>query len=176
MLEEWLSIAKAEGLVQPTVYQSQYNLLCRAYESELFPLLRKNNMRFTAFSPLAGGFLLGNFTSSGVQSGSRFANAEGPFRKWYDKPSMHAAVTRLREIAEKEGVGMDELALRWVVHHSILGEEDAVILGASRVEQIEKNAAQIEKGPLDDALVRELDALWDGVKHDGIGIVDRFVR
>lgn len=69
MLRQWLSVAEKEGLVKPTVYEGQYNLVCRALESELFPLLRATDIAFSAYSPLAGGFRLGNFTAEGVQGG-----------------------------------------------------------------------------------------------------------
>ena len=171
MLKSWLEIAESKGYVKPTVYQGQYNLLCRGYETTLFPLLREYNIHFNAFSPLAGGFLLGNFTAEGVQGGSRFSLGT-PFNGWYDKPSMHEAIKRLKEISEREGVGMDELALRWVVHHSVLGEKDSIILGASKVQQVGKNVGQIRKGSLDGEVVRELDALWELVKEDGVSIVE----
>ena len=170
MIEEWLALAEKENLVKPSVYQGQYNLLCRAYETKLFPILRKHNISFVGFSPLAGGFLLGNFTAEGVQSGSRFA-VQSPFTGWYDKPAMHEAVKRLRAIAEKTGMGMDELSLRWLAHHSILQDQDGIILGASKVGQISKNVAQIRNGPLDDGVAKELSALWEDLKDDGMDII-----
>ena len=169
MVEEWLTIAEKESYVKPSVYQGQYNLLCRASESTLFPLLHKHNIYFNAYSPLAGGFLLGNFTADGHQDGKRFAQ-DGPFTKWYDKPSMHEAIKHLGSIAEKTGIGMDELSLRWLVYHSILEDEDCVILGASRPSQIERNTSQIKNGPLDEAVAKELSDLWEGVKDDGMAI------
>lgn len=158
MLGEWLDTADKEGLVKPTVYQGQYNLVCRALETELFPLLRKHNIAFDAYSPLAGGFLLGNFTEEGVQGGSRFS-AKTPFKIWYDQPALHEAIKQLRALSEKTGIGMDELSMRWVVHNSQLQAGDAIILGASKVQQLEKNVAQIRKGPLQDDIVKDLEAL-----------------
>lgn len=172
MIEEWLDIAEQHYYVKPTVYEGQYNLLCRGYETTLFPLLRKQGMVFRGFSPLAGGFLLGNFTADGVQSGSRFSNDQSPFMKWYNKPSMHEAIKHLKDIGQRSGVGMDELGLRWLVYHSVLSDNDAVILGASKVHQIKRNTAQIQKGPLDGAVVKELDGLWDAVKADGMYMVE----
>lgn len=172
MLEEWLEVAETNNWVKPSVYQGQYNLLCRTYETTLFPLLRKHNIHFTGFSPLAGGFLLGNFTENGVQGGSRFSNEAAPFFKWYNKPSMHEAIKRLRRISEKTGLGMDELSLRWVVYHSILNNDDCVILGASKVQQIGKNMAQIKKGELEEDVAKELSDLWEGVKGDAMDIVE----
>lgn len=175
MIEEWMSIAEKEGLVKPSVYQGQYNLLCRAYEDTLLPVLRKYNMSFTGFSPLAGGFLLGNFTAEGVQGGSRFAS-HTPFTDWYDKPSMHEAIKQLKAISEKTRLGKDELSLRWLAHHSILSEQDGIILGASKVPQISKNVAQIKNGPLDPEVAEELSALWESVKKDSTSIFTHFWR
>ena len=173
MVEEWLSIAEQEGLVRPSVYQGQYNLLCRGYEDSLFPLLRKHKIAFNAYSPLAGGFLLGNFTADGVQGGSRFAHpAAAIFKNWYDKPSMHEAIKKLRAISEKTGLGMDELSLRWLAHHSTLQDQDGIILGGSKTSQISGNVTQIKHGQLDESVAKELSELWESVKEDGMRIIE----
>jgi aflatoxin B1 aldehyde reductase len=100
MLSEWLSIAEAEGYVKPSVYQGQYNLLCRGYEDSLFPLLHKHNMVFHAFSPLAHGFLLGGYTSDASDGGKAGLRefAAPNFRDWYDRPSMHEVRTTGRKV------------------------------------------------------------------------------
>lgn len=173
MLSEWLDIASRENLVKPTVYQGQYNLACRALENDLFPLLHSHNIAFNAYSPLAGGFLLGHFTAEGVQGGTRFS-LRTPYNGWYDKPALHEAITELRALSERTGIGMDELSLRWVVYHSALREGDAIIAGASRVEQLERNMMQIRKGPLDEGMVGELEALSGKTKEASRSIVEYF--
>ena len=90
------------------------------------------------------------------------------FRHWYDKPGMHAGIERLQSICKDNKVGMDEAAMRWLVYHSVLGGQDAVILGASKVAQIEGNSRDLKKGPLPGELVKELDALWEVVKEDAL--------
>jgi len=50
-------ICKANGYVLPTVYQGNYSPVARKQETILFPTLRKLNMSFYAYSPIAGGFL-----------------------------------------------------------------------------------------------------------------------
>lgn len=175
MIQEWLDVAEKHGYVKPTVYQGQYNLLCRGYETTNIPLLRKHNMVINAFSPLAGGFLLGHLTEDGLQAGSRFnagaSGAGGAYLNFYDHPSMHEAIKRLRSISKSSGIGLDELSLRWLVYHSALGDQDGVILGGSKLQHFENNMAQIRKGPLDDAVVQQLDALWDVCKEDGVKLV-----
>ncbi|ORX98951.1 NADP-dependent oxidoreductase domain-containing protein [Clohesyomyces aquaticus] len=59
MLEEWLRIDDEKGYIKPSVYQGQYNLRRREYETLIFPILRQHDMSFVGFSPLAGGYLTG---------------------------------------------------------------------------------------------------------------------
>ncbi|OCL07650.1 Aldo/keto reductase [Glonium stellatum] len=61
-MREFLSVCSARGYVKPSIYQGQYNALFRSCEKDLFPLLREHNIKFYAYSPLAGGFLTGKLT------------------------------------------------------------------------------------------------------------------
>lgn len=72
---------------------------------------------------------------------------------------MHEAFDKLEQISTETGLGTDELSLRWMMHHSQLNDGDAVILGASKVEQIEKSVQLLHKGPLEDHIVAQLNAL-----------------
>ena len=173
MLEQWLDISAKESYVKPSVFQGQYNLLCRGYETTLFPLLRKHSIQFNAYSPLAGGFVLGNFTPEGIQGGERFAKPS-PFTFWYDKPGMHEAIRQLRKISSDEGIDMDELNVRWLFHSSILNDEDGVILGWSKSQQLSKNVGQIKKGPLSESVVKQMNELWGLCKDDGNRIIAGF--
>lgn len=46
------------------MYQGLYNLVCRAGEAELFPVLRKHGISFYAYSPLGGSFLSGDISKN----------------------------------------------------------------------------------------------------------------
>ena len=166
MLQEWLDVAEAKGYVKPTVYQGHYNLLVRQYESSLFPLLRKHGIVFNGYSPLGGGFLLGHYTKDGVQAGSRFKGDNSLYVSFYDSPPLHDFITRLKAISEKSGLRLDELSLRWERYHSGLSDRDAIIVGASKIAQIEKNMAVLNAGPLDDGVAKELSALYD--EHEDV--------
>lgn len=93
-------------------------------------------------------------------------------KAWYDHGSMHEAVRRERDICEKAGLDLDEAVLRWLVWHSALGDGDGVILGASRAEQVRSAAEKIKKGPLEGWVADDLSALWEGVKDEGLKIVE----
>ncbi|RYP17319.1 hypothetical protein DL765_004610 [Monosporascus sp. GIB2] len=175
-LEEWLEVADERGYVKPSVYQGQYNLLCRTYETTLFPLLRKNHIPFYAFGPLAGGFLTGKLTfSTGPYDlkGTRFEESDGNVfgmagRYWYDKPTFHEAVRRLSEASKASGVEMIDAAVRWLLYHSSLDgtNGDTVIIGPRSAEQLDKYATALKAGPLNEKLVEVLNALFEIVKED----------
>jgi aryl-alcohol dehydrogenase-like predicted oxidoreductase len=50
-----------------------------------------------------------------------------------------------------------ELSLRWVLQQP---GADGVILGASRMEQLEENLRVVEAPPLDPATLEACDAVW----------------
>jgi aflatoxin B1 aldehyde reductase len=179
MLQEWINIANEKGYIKPTVFQGQYNLLCRGYETELFPLLRKHGISFHAFAVLAGGMLTGKVTfSKGPDDlkGTRFevseTNVIGSFgRKWYDKPCFHDAIRQMAGLCDAYGVKMADAALRWAMHHSVLAGGDAIIIGPRNEEQLDQNITALRGGPLPEELVDRLNGLWDGVKDEALDML-----
>lgn len=78
------------------------------------------------------------------------------------------ALNTWHEIAKAEGVSGAELAFRWTAHNSILdaGKGDAVIIGASSLEQARATVAAIRRGPLSAAAQEKIQGVWESVKHD----------
>ncbi|KAI8960021.1 Aldo/keto reductase [Daldinia sp. FL1419] len=174
MPKSFVEICEKEGYVKPSVYQGQYNLICRGPEKDLFPFLRKHNMTFNAYSPLGGGFLTGKLTQGNAE-GTRLRSAYGAhFARWYDKPEFHDAVRRLLEAIEPLGIKPSEAALRWIAYHSDLGEKDGIILGATKVEQLQQNLEDINKGPLPKEIVDVIAAIGETI--DALGGGDFEVR
>lgn len=58
-----------------------------------------------------------------------------------------------------------EVALRWIAHHSALGPQDGIILGASKVEQIQETVTTISKGPLHAEVLETVEDLWITVQR-----------
>ena len=50
-----------------------------------------------------------------------------------------------RGFVQPYAMSLSEVCLRWLVHHSALGSGDAVILGAKRMNQLEKNVVDCRK-------------------------------
>jgi aflatoxin B1 aldehyde reductase len=81
----------------------------------------------------------------------------------YVKPEIVSGLKTLYEKCQDAGTTVQGAALRWLVYHSALGDEDGVILGASKIEQIDDSAAEIAKGPLK-GLEKAFEELWENVK------------
>jgi len=168
---EIVGICKTNGYIQPTVYQGIYNAIHRTIEPELIPCLRKFGLSFYAFNPLGGGFFTGRYTSldDKTEAGSRFDPEKGQgrnYRKRYWNEHYFNALSKISAVAEKHGLTLAEVAIRWISHHSQLKKEygDAVLIGASSLNHIEQNLIDFEKGPLPEEVVKVLDEAWQSVK------------
>ncbi|OQO12643.1 hypothetical protein B0A48_02105 [Cryoendolithus antarcticus] len=159
-VEEIQSLCAKHDFVRPTVYQGGYNAIGRAAETELFPTLRKYGMVFYAFSPLAGGY----FSRTAEQlrtppAGSRMDQMK-QFSSMYVNDLSLELHDKLSVTCAKEGLTLKEATLRWLMHHSALGRDDGVILGASSLEQMEENLRACEGGPLGEELVELYEEVW----------------
>ncbi|CAL1697781.1 unnamed protein product [Somion occarium] len=168
---EIVGICKANGYIQPTVYQGIYNAVHRNVEPELFPCLRKFGISFYEFNPLGGGLFTGRYSSldDKVEPGSRFdpeKNQGKNYRQRYWNEHYFKALALIQAVADKNSLTPAEIALRWISHHSLLKREfgDAIIIGASSLEHIEQNLVDLEKGPLPEEVLKVLDDAWDSVK------------
>ncbi len=159
---------ESHGCPKPSVYQGMYNALCRNVDPELFPAIRSLGMRFYAFNPLAGGMLTGkhhNFEDA--PEPGRFARLKS-YRDRYWKHSYFDAVEEIKQACDKEGIVMVEAAYRWLINHSCMdaSKGDGILLGASRLEQMEQNMQTVEKGPLPESIVAAMDEAWEVAKPD----------
>ncbi|CBQ68145.1 related to aflatoxin aldehyde reductase [Sporisorium reilianum SRZ2] len=168
-VQQIIDITSARNWVKPSVYQGVYNAITRSAD-DLFPTLRRNHIAFYAFNPLGGGLFVGHHSAdSKPEEGSRFdpQRAQGQmYRKRYWNDHYFDALDLIRASAEKHGLTMAEIALRWMMHHSQLKSElgDAVIIGASSKNHIDANLVDFEKGPLPKEVVDKVDEAWQIVK------------
>ncbi|KAK9243146.1 NADP-dependent oxidoreductase domain-containing protein [Lipomyces tetrasporus] len=171
-VQEVYDIMAAKGHVLPTVYQGNYNAVARSYESELFPLLHKLGIKFYAYSPIAGGFLVKSSEAlrTGIQGGRW--DKDSPIGEMYlglySRPKLLAALDKWELIATEAGVTKAALAYRWVVFSSALDPkyDDGVIIGATKVEQLQESLKALEDGPLPDSIVAKIDKLWEDIKDE----------
>jgi aryl-alcohol dehydrogenase-like predicted oxidoreductase len=120
----WLSDVRR--LVRFGWVQNSYSLLDRTPERELFPLCGETGVGFTAFSPIAGGWLSGKYRSAGAYpEGSRMTLRPEPYLH-LEAERVFRGLSAFAEEAGARGVDMTALAIAWVLHHPRV---DAAIVG-----------------------------------------------
>lgn len=65
------------------------------------------------------------------------------------------------ELVKPFRMDMIEVAVRWIVYHSMLGLGDNIILGASKAHYLAANVGAIQTGPLPDYLVAHINKICD---------------
>lgn len=83
----------------------------------------------------------------------------------YGAPDLHETVKKFDAAAKAHGVTPMEVAIRWLAHHSALGDNDRILLGASKTAQIVETVAMIKRGPLPDEMLALCQPVWDSVKE-----------
>ena len=161
-ITEAYEFAEKNHLSPPTMEQPQYNLLDRKrFEIEYKPIFEKYGMGTTTWSPLASGSLTGKYLE-GIPEGSR-ASLEG--YEWLKNSMVDSErgkdrmkkVASLVPIANEMGVNLSNLAIAWC----LLNENvSTVILGASKIEQLEENLKSTEVLSLfDEGILNKLSAI-----------------
>ena len=137
--------AERLGLEGPTMEQPQYNLFHRRrMEEEYAPVFGEYGLGTTIWSPLASGILSGKY-ADGIPDDSRF-NVEGYewLREMIESERGRARIQAASEVAAiARGIDATpaQLALAWCLAKPNVS---TVILGASRVEQLEENLGALE--------------------------------
>jgi aryl-alcohol dehydrogenase-like predicted oxidoreductase len=151
--------AGAGAALEPFVSsQPEYSMLHRQPEREVIPLCAANGIGQIVWSPLGQGVLTGKYRPGAPPPADSRAASESMGQMMGDlrRDDVLAAVERLRPIAAESGLSMAQLALAWVLREPNVS---SAIIGATRPEQIDENAAAsgvaLEAGVLaaiDDAL------------------------
>jgi aryl-alcohol dehydrogenase-like predicted oxidoreductase len=130
-VQEVMRLAPA-GLAERFSYvQNEFNLLATADAEALIPYCAGHGLRYTAFSPLAGGFLTGKYRlDEEPPSGSRLAHAP-QVCAGYSTEDAFAAIEQLRRSAEAQGRTMAEAALHFVLDTPGVG---GLIIAPRRIE------------------------------------------
>jgi 1-deoxyxylulose-5-phosphate synthase len=146
--------------------QPQYSMIWRGPEEDVIPVCAANGISQIVWSPLAQGVLTGKYKPGAEAPADSRASSKqmGTFMDRARDQALLERVQQLQPIAERLGLSMAQLALAWVLREPNVA---SAIIGASRPEQVEDNAAAsgIE---LDDETLREIDAILEGsVAYEG---------
>ncbi|KAI1082095.1 Aldo/keto reductase [Whalleya microplaca] len=144
---EATQIAERYNLIAPVVEQPQYNAFHRQrLEVEYAPLYEQFKYGTTVWSPLASGLLTGKY-NNGIPKGSRLDKHGGLFDdtvKSLQSEEGKAKIEKVKKltvIAGRLGATTASLALAWVLKNPNVS---TVLLGATKIEQIEDNVKAVK--------------------------------
>ena len=168
-VEEILWICEKRGYHPYFISQPMYNLIARGIEDEYLPFCRRFGVAVVPYNPLAGGLLTGKHSrATGPAAGTRF-DGNKMYQDRYWLADDFAAVEELRAIAAEAGKTLVELAFQWLLSQPAV---DSIILGASRLEQLQENLKAADGPRLDQSVLDRCDAVWKRLR----GITPKYNR
>lgn len=143
------------------IHQPSYSILNRWIEHDgLKDYAYKTGIGLIAFSPLAQGMLTDRYLG-GIPNDSRAGRGVSPFltRSGISSQQLET-ISRLNDIASKRGQTLAQMALSWVLRDNGVA---SVLIGASKVSQLEDNILCIKNSEFTAEELKEIDAAVEGV-------------
>jgi aryl-alcohol dehydrogenase-like predicted oxidoreductase len=155
------TMADLRGWERPAALQLEYSLVSRSLEREHMPMAQELGISITPWSPLGSGFLSGKFRRvDGKITGSgrvlEMKDSGNPTLEKFAKREQNWKILEtLLHVANSLGKTPAEIALAWVMSRPCV---TSTLIGATRVEQLEKNLAAASLNLPQDALTVLTDA------------------
>ncbi len=122
------------------IHQPSYNMLNRWIETDgLLDVAQEEGFGVIGFTALAQGLLTGRYLD-GVPQDSRAAAGTSFDPAWLTDDMRHR-LRALNDIAARRGQSLAQMALAWALRDPRV---TSLVMGASRVEQLEQNVAALE--------------------------------
>ncbi|SDJ53243.1 L-glyceraldehyde 3-phosphate reductase [Billgrantia gudaonensis] len=167
---EIVALLREQG-VRCLIHQPAYNLFNRWVEEALLDTLDAEGMGCIAFTPLAQGLLTDKYLD-GVPDAARINQpGGGSLRPEHLSEENLARVRALNAIAERRGQTLAQMALAWLLRDARV---TSVLIGASRVAQLEDNVAALDNLAFSSEELAEIDRhavtdagvnLWEKSSH-----------
>lgn len=155
-------MARDLRITPPTMEQPQYNLFERQkVEADYVPLYDLMGLGTTIWSPLASGVLTGKY-NKGIPNDGRMnlPGYEWLKEKWSSEAgrAQLSKVSELADLADEIGISITHLSLLWCLSNRNVS---TVILGASRLSQLEDNLAALDhKDKLTTDVLARIEAIF----------------
>ena len=122
------------------IHQPRYNMLERWVEDGLLSALDENGVGCICFSPLAQGALTDKYLK-GIPAGSRASREGTTVAQRYLSDEQLEKIKQLNQLAEERGQTLAQMAIAWIL---LRPEVTTVLVGASRVSQLDDSLAALE--------------------------------
>ena len=145
----------ADAHVPCLISQYPYSMFNRQIETDTIEIAAKNGSGFICFSPLAQGLLTEKYLK-GIPQNSRAAKSTGFLQVDEVTPERVEAARKLKEIAEKRGQTLPQMALAWILRDKRI---TSVIVGASSVKQLDNNLHALDNLTFTDDDLAEIEVI-----------------
>lgn len=143
-----------------TIQQQRYHMHYRDIENGLLDVVEEEGMGLVAFCPLFQGVLTSRYLG-GVPADSRITHPmNGAIGQNVVTEELIEKSRKLNVIAAERGQSLAQMALAWDLRDSRM---TSVIIGASRVSQIEENVKAIENLTFTKEELKSIDDILNGV-------------
>lgn len=162
-LMEAYSIARQYNLIPPTMEQPQYNMFHRErFEVEYARLYKVMGLGTTIWSPLASGILTGKYNDGEPQDTRINLPGYEWLKRFFESAEGQSRIAKARllsEVADDLGTSMARMAIAWCLKNPNVS---TVILGASKLEQLEENLQALDVVPqLTDDVMERFEEILD---------------
>ncbi len=145
---EAYSAARQYGLIPPTMEQPEYNMFRRdKVESDFRRLYTEIGLGTTIWSPLASGLLTGKYNQGFPKDSRVNLPGYGWLKKGFESPEGQEKIRKaveLGKIADEIGHSLTNMSLAWCAANLNVS---TVILGASKLSQLEENLKALDALP-----------------------------
>lgn len=137
------------------IHQPRYNMFERTIEHGLTDVLEQEGLGAIVFSPLAQGLLTGRYLN-GIPEDSRAHRSDSPFLSEDRVEETLGKVRQLNDVAKDRGQTLAEMALAWNLRQPTIA---SVLIGASRVSQLEDNLKALDNLEFADEELAKIDSI-----------------
>ena len=146
----------------PISNQPEYSILARRVETNgVQKACLEHGLGMVLWSPLRQGILSGKYSGGKIPADSRKADAKMNAYMAEISRELTDKVDQLRPLAQQHKCSMAQLAIGWLLSRQAV---TSVILGASRVQQIEENVAA-SAVKLTESTLAQIDRLFPAAQH-----------
>ena len=137
------------------IHQPRYNMFDRWPEDGLFDTLIHHGLGAIAYSPLAKGLLTEKYLSD-IPEDSRMAKEHGFLNESELDEHKRGQLQKLKQVAERRQQTLAQLAIVWLLNHD---EVTSVLIGVSKLSQLQNNIDALQKTSLSDDELVEIEEI-----------------
>ncbi|MCI9552082.1 MAG: L-glyceraldehyde 3-phosphate reductase [Acutalibacter sp.] len=137
------------------IHQAPYSMFNRTAEEGLFDVLEENGIGGIAFMCLAQGLLTTKYFD-GIPADSRAASASVFLNPDAVTPEKVEKAKKLNQLAKNRGQSLSQMAIAWCMRIKPVA---SILIGASRLSQIEENVKMMERTDFTSDELAEIDRI-----------------